>query len=293
MNGYWHGKTAFITGGSAGLGLQLAKTLVAEGAGVALAARSRGPLGEAADTLRGLGGRVVALAADVTTPGQTARAVEQAARALGGLDLAAHCAGRSMRGALVETPRAEFERLMTLNTTAAFDLAKAAGPYLEASAAAGTGGHLVLVGSLATRLAPPLLGAYPASKHPLAALAQQLRLERGPAGLHTLLVCPGPLARPDAGLRYEAQATGLPESARKPGGGAKVRQIDPAVLCRKILRGCERRQIELVAPRKARLLMALSALSPPLGDWLLLRQLAGDPAPRTPRAQPEEGAPEE
>ncbi|MEN1678929.1 MAG: SDR family NAD(P)-dependent oxidoreductase [Planctomycetota bacterium] len=272
---YWRAARALITGGSSGLGLELAKTLVAEGAEVALVARSRGPLEDAADMLRGLGGRVLTISADVAQPGQTAWAVQQAVESIGGLELAAACAGRSMRGPLVDTPRERFEELMAINTMAAVDLAQAAGPHLEASAEEhdGKAGHLVLIGSLATRIAAPHLGAYPATKHPLGAIAQQLRLERGPAGLHPLLVCPGPIARDDAGDRYADQAEGLPNPARRPGGGAKVRAIDPADLCRRILKACQRRQSELVLPKKARLLMAAQALCPPLGDWLLRRQV--------------------
>ena len=49
------------------------------------------------------------------------------------------------------------------------------------------------IGSLAAKTASPYLGAYPASKFPLAAYSQQLRLELAPQGLHVLLVCPGPI----------------------------------------------------------------------------------------------------
>ena len=134
---------------------------------------------------------------------------------------------------------------------------------------------MVLIGSLASKTAAPYLGAYPASKFPLAALAQQLRLERGAEGLHTLLVCPGPIARDDAGRRYDAQAGSIPASARRPGGGAKVKAIDPAELASRILRGCEQKREEIVAPRKARLLFALAQLSPALGDRLLREKTGG------------------
>lgn len=266
---HWQGKAAIITGGSAGLGLHLARQLVTAGARVAIVGRSQARLDEAADGLRGLGGGVLTLAADVAKSGRTAWAVEQAVAEFGGLDLAAACAGLSMRGDLVDTPRSKFEELLAINFLAPLDLAHAAGPHLEAT----DSGHLVLIGSLATKTAAAHLGAYPASKHPLAALAQQLRLER-PA-LHTLLVCPGPIARGDAGRRYDDQSTDLPESARRPGGGAKVSAIDPADLSRRILRACEQRKSELVVPKKARLLFAISQLSPPLGDWLLRKQTGG------------------
>jgi short-subunit dehydrogenase len=133
-------------------------------------------------------------------------------------------------------------------------------------------GHLVLIGSLASKVAAGYLGAYPASKFPIAALAQQLRMELGDKGLHTLLVCPGPIAR-DGGneseSRYANQAPGVPAAAQQPGGGAKVRAIDPTWLSERILRACEERRAELVVPRYARLLFAASQLSPRFGDWCL------------------------
>lgn len=267
---YWHGKSALVTGGSAGLGLTLAAQLVTQGVRVAIVGRSAARLDTALERLKALGGDAIALQADVSQANETGRVVEAATEDFGGLDLACAAAGQSMRSAVVETPRAKFEELLRVNFLAAADLARAAGPHLEAAS-----GHLVLIGSLASKVGSAHLGAYPASKFPLAALAQQLRLERGSEGLHTLLVCPGPLKREDGGARYDDQAGDLPDTARKPGGGAKVKQIDPDDLCRKILAACEARKAELVVPKKARLLFALSQLSPSLGDWLLKKQTGG------------------
>lgn len=265
---YWRNKTVLITGGSAGLGLLLARTLATEGARLAICGRGVARLEQAADTLRGLGAEVLSVPADVATAGETRRVVDQTVERFGGLDGACACAGQSMRGAVVDTPRTKFEELLAVNFLAPLDLAHAAGPYLEAAK-----GHLVLIGSLATKAAPKHIGAYPASKHPLAALAQQLRLERGPEGLHVLLVCPGPIRGETGPGRYDEQTEGLPEDAKKPGGGAKVKLIDPEQLARKILAACEQRKSELVIPKKARILFAAAQLSPTLGDWLLSRNM--------------------
>jgi short-subunit dehydrogenase len=132
-------------------------------------------------------------------------------------------------------------------------------------------GHVVLVGSLAGKCAPRFLGAYPASKFPLAAFAQQLRLELGPKGVHTLLVSPGPIARDVNGARYTDQAATLPTSAQRPGGGARLKAIDPIELAKKILTACESRRPELVVPAKTKLLFALAQLWPTLADRLLQR----------------------
>lgn len=264
------GTNGLITGGSAGLGLAIARRAVAEGMAVTLVGRDQGRLAEAAESLRSLrpDAEVTTRAADLATAGEPTRVVSEAA-AERPLDFVCHAAGLSARGRIVHTPRAEFEKLLAINFLAAAELATAQGEALAERA-----GRLVLIGSLATRVAPAHLGPYPASKHPLAALAQQLRMELGPAGLRTLLVCPGPIARDDAGQRYETQADGLPGKASKPGGGAKVKALDPDWLAERVLAGSRKGKSELVYPTKARLLFVLSQLSPGLGDWLLRKSMS-------------------
>lgn len=266
------GRNGLITGGSAGLGLALARAAVAEGMRVTLVGRDAGRLDSAAEQLRKHrpGCTIATIAADLAAAGEPAR-VAAMAQAEQPLDFVCHAAGLSSRGRLIDTPRADFERLMAINFFAAAELAGAlAEPLAERN------GRFVLIGSLATRVAPAFLGAYSASKHPLAALAQQLRMEHGEQGLRTLLVCPGPIARADAGERYSDQATDLPDSAKRPGGGAKVKVIDPDWLVRRILTESRQGRRELVVPTKARLLFTLSQVSPRLGDWLLRRSMKSD-----------------
>ena len=94
------------------------------------------------------------------------------------------------------------------------------------------------------RWRPAIWARIPRASFRLAALAQQLRFETEQRGLHTLLVCPGPIARDDEqwlGARYTEQSPEVPAAAHQPGGGAKVRQIDPHWLAGKILVACEKR----------------------------------------------------
>jgi short-subunit dehydrogenase len=269
---YWRGKRALVTGGSAGLGRAMARTLTRHGARVALVARGEAALDSAARELSDLGGNVLSVAADVTNPADVSRVAATVASAWSGLDMLCHCAGRSMRGTALGTSADDFRDLWQTNFLSTLLCAQAFAPSLMDSR-----GHLVLIGSLATKVASAYLGAYPASKFPLAALAQQLRLEAGPQGLHTLLVCPGPIARQAQGPgdRYAADASGLPTAAQKPGGGAKVKAIDSEWLAERILRACEHRKAELVVPRTARLLFAVSQLLPTVGDWFLRRFTTG------------------
>jgi uncharacterized protein len=270
---YWRGKRAVITGGSAGLGRALALELVKQGARVAIVARGRDALDKTAAELRDLKGDVLTVPADVANSDGVRHMVEAVDRAWGGVDLVANCAGRSMRGTVLATSPAEFRDLWETNFLSAVQCVQAfAKPLAESR------GHIVLVGSLASKVAARYLGAYPTSKFPLAALAQQLRLELADEGVHVLLVCPGPIAREDENKdlgRYVSRPVDVPAAAHRPGGGAKVRTIDPQWLARRILSDCEGRELELVVPGRARLLFALSQLSPSWGDWLLRKMTSG------------------
>ena len=260
---YWTDKAALVTGGSSGLGLAIAHALVAAGARVVICGRNAERLEVAAARL---GERCRGIVADVTSDGDVAALVAKTVAAHGRLELLVNCAGRSTRGAIDKVTAEQFAELLDVNFLSAVRCTRAALPHLIASR-----GHVVHIGSLASKAASAHLGAYPASKFPLAAYAQQMRLELADQGVSTLLVCPGPIRRDENTQRYEAESAGLPAAASRPGGGVKLKGIDPDWLARRILRAAERRQAELVAPARARLLFAIAQLSPRLGDWLIRR----------------------
>lgn len=263
-------KNAIVTGASSGLGLAIARQFAAAGMKVALVARDQEKLQKAVDSLQVSAGQTLALAADITQQADVDRLAAQVRQAWGRLDVLVNCAGKSSRGKIEDTTPEQFQELWELNFLAAVRCTRALLPLLLESR-----GHIVQIGSLAAKGASKFLGAYPASKFALAAYSHQLRLELADRGVHVLLVCPGPIARDDAGERYAAQSADLPESAKKPGGGVKLKGIPPDELAKKILRACERRQPELVIPWKAKLLFAINQLWPSLGDWITGRMTGG------------------
>lgn len=261
---YWQDKVVLVTGGSAGLGRAIGEALASAGAKVALAAIAAEEVEQLAGALRTAGHEAIGVLTDITRQDQVEALMAQTIERFGQLDVLVNCAGRSTRGKVLETSPEKFQELLDLNFLALVRCTRAAAPHLIQSR-----GHLVNIGSLAAKTVSPYLGAYPASKFPVAAYSQQLRFELGPQGVHVLLVCPGPVARQDAGQRYDDEAADLPESIRQPGGGVKLRGIPPEKLVSKILRYCELRKPELVMPRRARLLFAISQLWPSLGDWII------------------------
>ncbi len=263
---YWTGKVALVTGASSGLGWHIAAALAAAGASVVLAARDATRLDAAVSALSRTAGRVLPIAADVTIQEHVEQLFTRTIDEFGRLDALVNCVGVSSRGRAIDTSPEDFARLIEVNLLTAVRCTRAGVPHLLRSR-----GHLINIGSLSGKTASRFLGAYPVSKFALTAYTQQLRLEIGPEGLHVLLVLPGPIAREDAGVRYAEQSAKLPDNARQPGGGVKLKGIDPHKLAGQILRACERRQAELVVPGRARLLFAVQQLWPRLGDWILRR----------------------
>jgi NAD(P)-dependent dehydrogenase (short-subunit alcohol dehydrogenase family) len=259
-------KVFLVTGASEGLGRAIAEAFSEAGAKVVMAARGEEALQEAAAAIRARGRECLAVPADVSRDEDVAALVARTVEHYGRLDGLVNNVGVSMRGTALETPVDEYRRLLELNLLTSVRCTRAAASQLIEHR-----GHLVNIGSLSGKIASRWLGAYPASKFALSAYTQQLRLELAPRDVHVLLVSPGPIAREKPRTYGADKQPALPEEARRPGGGAKIKAIDPCWLARRIVRACQRREPDLVVPAKARLLFALMQLSPRLGDWVLGR----------------------
>ncbi len=263
--GYWQDKVVLVTGGSDGLGRVIAETFAAAGAKVAIAALEPERAEQAARQMSEAGLRVVGIQADVTQQAHVDRLIDRVLQHFGRLDALVNNAGRSDRGKIIDVTADQFSQLMDLNFLGAVRCTRAAIAELLKRR-----GHVVNIGSLAAKIASRWVGAYAASKFALAAYSQQLRLELGPEGLHVLLVCPGPIARKQPRLYPIDQLENLPERARRPGAGVRLPLVPPDRLASAILRACQQRKAELIMPRRAKILFALAAIWPRLGDRILL-----------------------
>ncbi len=259
---FWRDKVVVVTGGSAGLGFVLSQAYATAGSQVVIASRNENQGQQAVENIGSQNASFIAT--DITNPDSVAHLVKETIEIHGKIDVWINNAGRSSRGLAKETSAEEFAELLELNFLALVRCSQAAIPHLLR-----TNGHLVNIGSLSAKTASPYMGAYAASKHPVAAYSQQLRLENNPQDLHVLLVAPGPIRRQDHQPRYEDQSRNLPATAGTAGGGVKLKGICPKLLASKIMRACQRRQPELVVPAKARILFALGQLFPRVGDWMV------------------------
>lgn len=174
-------RTAVVTGGSSGIGLEIGRQLVAAGYDVVLTARRPGPLEEAAADI---GARWVA--ADAAVPEQFAQVVAEA----GEVHLVVHAAG-VMAGTFVRKETLEsFESILRVNLTSAYVVAHAALPAMPA------GGRFVFLSSSSAHAPQPGRSAYTASKAGLNAFAGALAKEVERDGIAVHVVTTGPVATP-------------------------------------------------------------------------------------------------
>lgn len=260
--GYWNNKVAIVFGGSAGFGKALATELLDSGAAVTIVARNPERLADAARELSATGA-IDTSSLDVSNFDAVQSIINEVSTRSGQLDAVFNCVGKSTRENLLDVDTNKLNEMLEVNLNSTVNIARAAIPELVKSK-----GHLVNLGSLASKTAWPYVTSYAVSKSAMATYVHQLRLE-GPTEVNYLLVCPGPIARPDTGTRYDSETRELPEHARAGGAGAKIKGIPPTLLARKIMKACAKRKRELIVPAYVRLAFIASAISPTLGDWIL------------------------
>ncbi|TWT53226.1 putative oxidoreductase [Rubripirellula amarantea] len=259
---------ALVTGGSAGLGRAIAMRLVEKDYQVWITGRTERTLRQAATELS-LGSRrpIQFAVADVTRPQDVEQLILRIAKESQRLDVIVNCVGTSDRGLIEGLTPDRVHELIDQNVVSTLNVCQASLALLAESQ-----GVIVNIGSLASKVSPRFLGGYSIAKHSLAALTSQLRLELKPQGIHVGLVSPGPIRRDDAGSRYNDHVEdGLPDQAKKPGGGTRVSGLPPEVVVDAVMKCIVKRSPDLIRPRYLRPLIAIGHLFPRCGDWLLMK----------------------
>jgi NAD(P)-dependent dehydrogenase (short-subunit alcohol dehydrogenase family) len=184
------GKSALVTGGGSGIGLACARALLLDGAHVVLMGRTESRLAEAAGRLRGeapTGASVAWSAGDVVDEAAVAAAVELAATPSGRLDIAVASAGAGAGGPIFATSVEMWRYTVDVNLTGTFLTVKHAGQRM----AAGGGGAIVAISSIAGPLTHRFMAPYCASKAGVEMLIKVAADELGPLGIRLNAVRPG------------------------------------------------------------------------------------------------------
>ena len=186
------GRTALVTGGSRGLGLQIAEALGEMGARLVLTARRADELEAAAAQLRAQGIDASWIAADAAQPADIARLVDETLARLGHVDILIANAGATWGAPAEDHPLEAWDKVMNLNVRGTFLLAQAIG---KRSMIPRRSGRIVIVASIAGLRgnAPGTLKtiAYNTSKGALVNFTRALAGEWGPYGITVNALAPG------------------------------------------------------------------------------------------------------
>jgi NAD(P)-dependent dehydrogenase (short-subunit alcohol dehydrogenase family) len=187
------GKRVLVTGAASGIGTQTCRRLADEGCHIAGLDVKPEALASTMEELRAAGHAAAAITADVSSWEQVAAAVDEAARALGGLDAAVNVAGiGSFTGDVVATPVADWRHVIDVDLTGVFHVSRAVIPALRRAG----GGVIVHISSQYGLVGCADSPAYCAAKAGVIGLTRAMAIDHAPDGIRVNCVCPGPINTP-------------------------------------------------------------------------------------------------
>jgi NAD(P)-dependent dehydrogenase (short-subunit alcohol dehydrogenase family) len=184
--GALEGKGAVVTGGGRGIGAAIARALAAEGAKVALAARSQEEVERAAEAIRKGGGQAWGLRCDVTLEEDVARLGREARERLGRVDILINNAGQAASAPLRRITLEEWNRLLAVNATGTFLCTR---EFLPEMASHGWG-RVVNIASISGLEGARYIAHYCAAKHAVVGFTRAAAIEAEGSGVTVNAICP-------------------------------------------------------------------------------------------------------
>ncbi len=251
MNDYFAGKVVVITGATSGIGREVADALVRRRARVVAAGRNEAVLGELQDAAGKISGSLIGVRADVTDRSQVERLVQTAVNRFGRVDVLICSAGIYLRRPVRDLTLTDLEHMMSVNFYGVVHCLQEVLPLMVAQGR----GDIAVVSTIDGKKGLPPDGAYVASKFALNGLLDVLRQELRGSGVHVSTILPGRVDTP------MIANLGVPLASAK---------ISSDRVAKTVLRAIQKRKAEAIVPYLGpKTLVVLSALSAPLGDWLV------------------------
>ena len=262
------GKRVIVTGATAGIGRATARLFAQEGARVAAVARRQERLEALAGESDGMAGSIIPIVADLSNEADARRMVDEAAVALGGVDILINNAAAAMMGELIDADLQRWRYMLEVNYFGPAAAIQAAIPHLRQAG----GGQIINISSTVAKRSMPGSAPYCSSKMALDGISEGLRQELEPEGIRVIVVYPGLTATEV----YDALLAMGP--LPKPGGfwgllfrlRSKVRRgVPPGHVARTILKASRRGQREAYVTIGDKLSVQLAGLAPAVMDWVV------------------------
>jgi NAD(P)-dependent dehydrogenase (short-subunit alcohol dehydrogenase family) len=254
----FRGRVVVITGGSRGLGLEMARLLAAEGARVTLFARDEEELSRAAAELRRRSADVETIAGDVSSRRDVERTIDQVIARHGRLDVLINNAGIIQVGPAEHMSLDDYEAALNVHLRGPLYAMLAAIPHMRRRG----GGRIVNVSSIGGKIPVPHLAPYVASKFALTGLSSTLRAEFARDGIRITTASPG-LMRTGSPInatmkgRHEREFAWFAIGDAMPGLSMDARRA-----ARQIVEACRQGRAEIILTLPARIAAALYGLMP-------------------------------
>ncbi|WP_329485986.1 glucose 1-dehydrogenase [Kitasatospora sp. NBC_01246] len=197
-------KSVLVTGGGTGIGRGIALAFAREGARVAVAGRTEGPLAETVRLIEEEGGKAVALVGDVADGADAARLVRETVARLGALDIAVNNAG--ILGAvapIADLAEEDWQRVVDTNLTGTWLAMKHEIAHMRTQ---GGGAIVNIASNLGVHMRLPGLGAYAVTKAAVSALTRSAARDHITEGVRINSVSPGPVETPMSSRPGESAA---------------------------------------------------------------------------------------
>jgi len=203
-------KVAFITGSASGIGKEIALVFAQEGARIAIADLNKEAANATATELKATGAQAIGVGVDVTSEEQVDAAVEEAAKAFGGIDILISNAGIQIVHPVDEFSFADWKKMLAIHLDGAFLTTKACLKHMYAQ---GRGGSVIYMGSVHSKEASLLKAPYVTAKHGLIGLAKTVAKEGAKHGVRANVICPGFVRTPlvEKQIPEQAKALGITE----------------------------------------------------------------------------------
>ncbi|MCX2715356.1 SDR family NAD(P)-dependent oxidoreductase [Mycolicibacterium sp. J2] len=266
MSGFGPTTHTLVTGGSSGLGLEIARQIVTRGGVVTLLARDQSRLDDAAGVLRREtpDARVGTLSVDIRDADAVERAITDLGRTYSHLDTVINSAGILIEGRFERIRPEDFRTVMDINLHGTVNVCRAAVPLLHTS-----GGTVVNVASVAGLTGVFGYTAYCSSKHALVGFTRALSFELEPQHIRTVLVCPGEF---DSPMVDALDATRTPENRAHT---LTIPKLSVHQIAAETLAGVQAGRRTIVPGRRTRAIVLANRYAPRIADAVARRRIAG------------------
>ncbi|MCK6629809.1 MAG: SDR family oxidoreductase [Anaerolineae bacterium] len=205
-------KAVIITGASSGIGLEIARTLAADGARLVLAARSMDKLENAAAELAATGAPLIVVPTDVTRQKDCQALVHAAVDAFGAVDVLINSAGYAPPASLLDTTEEIWDATLNSCLKSVYLMTRVAVAVMLEQG----GGTVVSISSNAGKYGYENRSAYCAAKWGLHGFTEALRVELGSRNIRFHLICPGAVATPWWETNHNPQAEAIKHKMIQP-----------------------------------------------------------------------------